>query len=315
MTVGSLFYRFREILNYGFLAVYYRDFVRERILDTECIHDIGKNSVCDIHVITSAGDWLNLMWTLKSFYRFSGREYGLCIHDDGSLTDEIIKQFQRHFPGGRLIRKAEADEKIIPLLEKYPSCQKLRSENFICMKEFDFKVYANADRLLCLDSDVLFFDEPLELLRRIEDSGYSLSCFNRDLKTAYSCSPEEISAAYGFNMIEQFNSGVGMIPANALDWELMEHAFEKINILGHPWRFEQTLMAICAARYGAELLPKEYDVSVSRPCVAGAMKHYVGEIRFDMYREGMRHLVKSGFLNKKDHSHLPVRNNQKQTSK
>ena len=54
-------------------------------------------------------------------------------------------------------------------------------------------------------------------------------------------------------------------------------------------------MAICAAKYGVDLLPSTYDVSLNRPCQNGPIKHYVGEIRFDMYGEGMRHLMMDGF--------------------
>jgi hypothetical protein len=32
---------------------------------------------CKLH--TSKNDWLNLVWTLKSFYISSGRRYALCI--------------------------------------------------------------------------------------------------------------------------------------------------------------------------------------------------------------------------------------------
>lgn len=296
MTLGSLFYRFREILHHGLVAVYYRDVVRPQILDTQRIHDIGKDNVCDIHAITSEGDWLNLMWTLKTFYHFSGRKYGLCIHDDGSLSDEAARCLEHHFQGCRVIRKKNADRDVLPLLDNYPNCQKLRADQFVCMKEFDFKVYTEADRILCLDSDVLFFKEPAALLQRIEDPAYALSCFNRDLETSYSCKPQEIEAVFGFKMIERFNSGVGMIPQRFLDWNLMERTFDQLDVLGHPWRFEQTLMAICAARHGSELLPKEYDVSLTRSCTESAVKHYVGAIRFDMYGEGMRHLVQCGFL-------------------
>jgi hypothetical protein len=299
MKLGAMLYRFREVRQQGMRATFYRDVVRKRILKTIPVKGIGTDEHCDVHAITSIGDWLNLMWTLKSFYRFSSRRYGLCIHDDGSLTDEIACQFEQHFLGARVIRRREADAKVLSLLQEFPNCSKIRNLYFICMKEFDFKVYARSDRILCVDSDVLFFSEPKELLRRIDDPTYEFSCFNRDVETAYSCTPQEISKAYGFEMIERFNSGLGMIHKEALDWKLMESTFDKINIMGHPWRFEQTLMGICAVKYGVELLPDTFDVSLISPCRERAVKHYVGEIRNDMYREGMVHLVRNGFLKEK----------------
>jgi hypothetical protein len=65
-------------------------------------------------------------------------------------------------------------------------------------------------------------------------------------------------------------------------------------ILGHFWRIEQTLLALCSARFGVELLPSEYRISLTcgaENCVA---KHYVGAVRHLMYSEGMRRLYRNG---------------------
>ncbi len=65
---------------------------------------------------------------------------------------------------------------------------------------------------------------------------------------------------------------------------------------GHFWRVEQTLYALCSSRHGVELLPGEYTVSLDGPLGRRPVRHYVGVIRHLMYREGIAHLAKGGFL-------------------
>lgn len=51
-------------------TLYYRDVVRPRILNTAPVINTDHDAL-EIHVLTSDKDWLNLMWTLKSFYHVS----------------------------------------------------------------------------------------------------------------------------------------------------------------------------------------------------------------------------------------------------
>ena len=67
---------------------------------------------------------------------------------------------------------------------------------------------------------------------------------------------------------------------------------------GHFWRIEQTLYALCSSRYGAELLPQEYDVSLEAGIPPRIFRHYVGAIRHLMYGEGIAHLVQDRFLDR-----------------
>lgn len=115
MSIGSLVLKFKQKYQHGLHTAYYRDTVRYKILNYRPIVNTCDLS-CEIHVITYVNDWLNLIWTLKAFYHFSQRQYALCIHDDGTLTQENIATLQYHFPKARIIDRKQADEKVLPLL-------------------------------------------------------------------------------------------------------------------------------------------------------------------------------------------------------
>ena len=191
--IGRLILQLRQKYSYGLGVAYYRDVVRPRILRTPPIHGLDDGR-CEIHVLTSKRDWLNLVWTLKSFYAFSGRKYGLCIHDDGSLDGTAQRELSKHFPDARLIDRQTANREVLPTLDNYPRCLAFRDTNHLSAKLFDFRHYLRCERMLLLDSDVLFFDEPSELLSRIEDPEYCKNSVNQDIATGYTVDPAAAGA-------------------------------------------------------------------------------------------------------------------------
>jgi len=184
MTPGTILLEVRQKFKDGLRAAYHRDAVRPRILRTEPIRG-STDTKCEIHVLTSSADWLNLIWALKSFYWSAQRHYTLCIHDDGSLNSEYAARLREHFPEARIILKAQADASVLHGLAGYPRCLEFRKNNHLAPKIFDFAHFLQSDRMLLLDSDVLFFREPIELLRRIEDPNYLKNTANADVASAY----------------------------------------------------------------------------------------------------------------------------------
>lgn len=296
MSLGSLTLRFRQKFGHGLRVAYWRDVVRPRILQTRAISDTS-DPTCEIHVMTSKSDWLNLMWALKSFYWASKKAYALCIHDDGSLDAESLAVLGRHFPAARIVRRAEADERIRKVLAGLPRSLDFRMTNLLAPKVFDFPEYLEADRMLLLDSDVLFFSEPTELLTAAEDTGSRINRFNADAETAYTVEPGWIAMEPGFELKPLINSGIGVVQRGSLPVEWIEEFLALPTIRqGHFWRIEQTLYALCASRFGVELLPKEYQVRLDAGLRGEPCRHYVGAIRHWMYGEGIRHLVAKGML-------------------
>jgi hypothetical protein len=295
MSLGSLILNLQQKYKHGLPTAYYRDIVRKQILDSRPITNTSDKS-CEIHVLTSANDCLNLVWALKSFYYYSQRNYALCIHDDGSLTAEDQKNLKYHFPNARIISRKEADVKVLGLLSSYPRCLEFRKNNHLSPKVFDFAAYLESDRMLLLDSDILFFAAPTELLNRIENPDYQLNTLNADVASAYTVQPEVVKTHLGFDLAARVNSGLGLIHKRSLSLDWIEEFLGLPDIIGYFWRIEQTIYALCSSRFGVELLPPEYDVHLEGGINGSPCRHYVGKIRHLMYSEGIRHLVNSGFL-------------------
>ncbi len=300
MTLGALLLKLRQKFGHGFRTAWYRDVVRPRILRSPPVTG-ATDQRCEIHVLTSAQDWLNLIWALKSFYWASNRTYALCIHDDGTVADKAGTELSRHFPNARFISRAEADARGLPLLRGFPRSLAFLQTNLLSPKVFDFAHYLESDRMLLLDSDVLFFREPTELLRRIEDPNYCKNTVNADISSAYTVESAEVKTRTGVQLVERFNSGLGFIHKDSLDLDSVEEFLGLPRILdGHFWRIEQTIYALCSSRFGVELLPANYDVRLAAGINGLPCRHYVGAIRHLFYKEGIREIVSSGFLKRSD---------------
>lgn len=292
---GFLLLNFRKTFEHGLRVAFHREVTRRRILDTPPV----ETDLCgpvEIHVLTSQNDCLNVFWALKSFYVYSDRRYPLCIHDDGTLDTEAMETLARHFPHARIIPREQADREVFPGLEAYPRCAELRRTNTLSLKVFDFRHYLDSERLLLLDSDVLFFAKPTELLRRLEDSGWRRNSVNEDIEDAYTVDPRTVREHCGFALCPRFNSGLGIIHKASLQLDWIEEFLGLPGITGHFWRIEQTLLALCSSRFGVELLPPEYRVRLNGSSEGFPCRHYVGAIRHLMYGEGMALLARRGFL-------------------
>ena len=295
MGLGKLWLWLNVTFGHGLRVAFWRDVRRPQILSTLPVRGTTDRA-CEVHVLTCASDWLNTIWALKSLYHFSRRRYALCIHEDGSLGHEELSALAEHFPEARIVDRPTADQRLDRVLRNRPQSARFRATNPLALKVFDFSVFLEAERLLLLDSDVLFFAEPTELLRRLEDQSYRLNSLNRDWGYGYSVAAEQLRAVVPKGFQEGVNSGLGVIHRASIRLDAIEEWLTMPEIWSHDHRIEQTLIALYSCLFGHEFLPREYDVhlgpfSPTLPC-----RHFTGPIRHMMYSDGMRVLAGKGLL-------------------
>jgi hypothetical protein len=244
-----------------------------------------------IHLLTGKNDWQLCAWALASFFHFSEQTWKVVIHDDGTLPENARKELKRLFHC-RIIGRDEADAVMNQRLTAFPLCQEYRQRHPLALKIFDFAHFCEADRFIALDSDVLFFRFPPEIMAWVA-SGADECWFNEDVAESALISAEQAWSDLGVPLWPRVNSGLGLVAKAALDLEFCERALGETSILqGHIWRVEQTLFALCASRYGkGGLLPKTYEVTLARQATSDAIaRHYVGAVRERFFGEGLKWL-------------------------
>lgn len=294
MRPGAFLLQARTVLRGGLRATYYREVVAPRILETPPVEGTTDPS-CEVHALTCASDWLCLLWTLKSFYRAAERRYRLCIHADPTLRPEHALTLRAHFPDARLVTSGEGLALARRRLAGHPRCLRFREGNLLAPKVVDFLLALESERMMIVDSDVLFFEPPSELLRRIDDPAYRRNSFNADVASAYTVDPTRVLAKCGVTLPPRINSGLGLVQRDSLRLDWLEEFLALPGIDSHFWRQEQTLLALCSARFGVDLLPPEYDVRLDA-APPGPVRHYVGAIRSRFFSEGIARLVSTGLL-------------------
>lgn len=245
-----------------------------------------------IHILTGEKDWLLSAWALASFFHFSEQTWSVVIHDDGTLTPDARKELKTLFRSAKIISRDEADSKMDRHLAAFPFCHDYRNKHPLALKIFDVPFFCESDRFIMLDSDVLFFSYPREIMDWVS-RGAPECWFNEDVDEGSLISAESAWADLGVPLWPRVNSGLCLLTKAALDLEFCERALGETSILkGHIWRVEQTLFALCASRHGkGGLLPKTYEVTLAKEASSDAIaRHYVGAVRDRFYGEGLKRL-------------------------
>jgi hypothetical protein len=215
----------------------------------------------EIHMLVGQKQFWQGLLSLKSFFRFF-QGVDLTIHSDGTLTEGQENAFRSQFASVRLISKRDADAEVELALQKFPACWQFRSRNVVMAQVFDFLILTRHEKLISLDSDILFLDVPSEVIRwSEEESTHSLYCFE--------CLPysPRIGRTYitqlsthGFKFAPHFCGGFVCTFKRLLNLPLLEEycRYVKEHCTDRQYR-AQTMNALLLACTDYDLLPATYQ--------------------------------------------------------
>ena len=288
---GRLWWLFRRDWQRGWKATFHEYFTLPRIVEWSNPFS-GNPASVPIHLLTGKNDWLLAAWMLASWFHFTGRNWDIVIHDDGTLPETAATRLRLLFPAARIVPRREADTAMDPVLDRFPHCLAYRNSHPLGLKIFDIPQFTAGSRFAIFDSDLLFFDRPEEIVRWVED-GSEACWFNRDVADSSLISRQEAAEKLGIDLWQGVNSGLCLLAKDAIDLDFCERCLRETAITkGHIWRIEQTLFAACASRLGrGGMLSPLYEVSLGRHAAPGCVaRHYVGAVRNLFYEEGLSRL-------------------------
>jgi len=277
---------------------YYTEQFPRAIYDSKPV-PCGETRGYEVHILTCERDRTIAFWALKSFYHYLGERPPLVVHDDGSLTEESVLLLQEHFPGCTVVRadRADADPRLRESLQSLPLCElwRFRSDFQLAKKLFDFPSFSTEPLIVGIDSDILFFRKPLEIL---ECARASTPFMSSDYQDAY-----EFDAP---GLIPRLNSGLFALQRDAFDFTLVETWLEAWVDATPARRFqfwkgwlEQTMLACLFSRSGGGrvLDLSRYQISSMLISDDTISQHFVKDgSRSALYHWGLRKLDEAGFL-------------------
>jgi hypothetical protein len=250
----------------------------------------------EVRILTWRRDWRNAVWALKSFYAHAGVRYPLFIHDGGLLSAQTAA-LRRHFPAATIVMADAADAEVEQTFERAGHLNSLRyrRKNGLTRQLFDFFMLSEAEQVITIDSDVLFFARPSELIGPRPAGAPNL--YTRDSAYFYSMTLDELQAALGVRPPPYYNTGVCLVSRRSIDFALIERCLAEPKMFADSWITEQTLHAITGSAYGSDYLPDSYVIE-PRPAMPrdAVCKHYPGLYRQRLYDEGMAYLQDNGFI-------------------
>lgn len=172
-----------------------------------------------VHMLLNHPRIFEGLWALYSFFAPANASARIVIHDGGTLTDPDISLIRHLFPRARLIRRQETDAHVPPALRnrKLERCLKFHERSSFALKVLDLPLLSESPELVLLDSDILFFHTPRELL-----DPHSVSLYMQDVQTLYCASPSSPYAATGLSPVDRVNSGSIRVSLSALSLETLE---------------------------------------------------------------------------------------------
>lgn len=154
-----------------------RSLFDHKVLSTRAYITGKDNPHFEVHVLLGHTHIGMCLWSVKSFLHYSGHEYTVVLHDDGSITESDEEILTKHLVGVRVIRKIIADDLIRDKLSSFPNCLEYRflptvttdhrgdsyNMRIFALRLFDFNLLSDASKILVLDADVMFFKTPREI--------------------------------------------------------------------------------------------------------------------------------------------------------
>ena len=237
----------------------------------------------EIWFLTGKGFWYQSAFCAWTLANQSGREISVSLVDDGTLSDRHEEGIRRLFPNGTTVRKEEITDKVETLLpiDKFPVLRQRWIDYVNIRKLTDIHLGSTGPKLV-LDSDMLFFDKPNEMLDWWDQKNSDELCLMTDCEESYGYSRPLMEKLTGATIPKLLNVGVCGSTSESMDWEKLEHwSAALVEAEGTSYFLEQALVAMMASTQKHRVMPVEtYITFPSRDTVlnkGGILQHYVSD--------------------------------------
>ena len=232
----------------------YKNFKSIGILETSPIN-CNPNSDVEIHTLVSHHHLFMYLCAIKSLLRFYNGVSAV-VHDcKGDLTKEDIKILNSHIPGINVTEKSYADKEMAVCLKDFPQCQKYRKEVLNSKQLLDHIILAKKNKMITMDSDVLFLQKPEEFISWIKGS-------KKEIVYVYEEGPKvekDILLSIGSKFSPHIVLALVCFYKDIMNLELIETTFKKnMQFFGH-WCMGQAIYHLLIEKKSDKYKIRSFD--------------------------------------------------------
>ena len=251
--------------------------------DLKPVEATSSEPPLEIWFLTGKGFWYQSAFCAWTLAHQSGRKISVSLVDDGTLSNKHEEGIRRLFPEGATVRKEEITDKVESLLpiDKFPVLRQRWIDYVNIRKLTDIHLGSEGTKLV-LDSDMLFFAEPTEMLDWWDQRGSDELCLMTDCEESYGYSRPLMEKLTGATIPKLLNVGVCGSSSDSMDWEKLEHwSASLLEAEGTSYYLEQALVAMMASTQSHRVMPSEsYITFPDRDTVlnkGSILQHYVSD--------------------------------------
>lgn len=274
MRLGKLIYKYifqptsaiRYNLHHFGLLGWYKMYTGEQQMKKAAITltpvKLLNNYILEVSYLTGAKYWHQTVFCAHSLAYILQGQVKVNIYSDGTLSAIHRKVLNSVLPGINLINPVQIHKNLEQFLPEcdFPKLRSLRDTNPFFRKLIDMRL--NDKYIIQLDSDMLFFNTPHELIKAYNTGNYY---FMQDkIKSSFYVLPENTISKYlNIPIKEKINSGILAYNSADIDWIFVEktcsYLLQHTSSI-HPPMFEQTLNAIIISQLKGNALNQYYNI-------------------------------------------------------
>ncbi len=249
-----------------------------------------------IYFLTGKKYLYQTLFCIRSLQKATAEKFHFIFVDDGSFDDAIIQRINIALPGAQIVTQSQIDENIRGKLppNEYPVLRHKRLVYPHIKKLTDVHTMPGNAWKLVLDSDMLFWNEPVEMIKWLKSPVGFINML--DCVQSYGYSPTLMEELCGTKILQLLNVGVIGLNSELINWKNIEawtKALEEKS--GASYYLEQALTAMLIGNSPSTILPaSEYIVNPNAADVInkrGMLHHYVDLSKAVYFKEAWKTFV------------------------
>jgi hypothetical protein len=197
--------------------------MHERVLSTPA-RRCNPAAPVEVHTVTAHHHVNMYITAIKSLLRHHD-DVAVVVHDDGSLDASDGARLRDHLPGIRVVDRATADSEMDVVLAGRPHSRRLRQRVVNSLELFDNILLARTERLVNLNSDVLFLGEPTELIAWLQTDDASILGVYEERPAQQ----KEFLETHGCPFPPHVTTALACVPKHIYDGDFVERVLSRVD--------------------------------------------------------------------------------------